>query len=126
MYLSFLIHAACTDLNARQSTKIELTMFLLMGFGGAFVWHDISKLSPGFVLLMLAGGLSYLFGIIFFVLGFMHKPIYHVVWHLFVILGAGTHWFLHYLYVVGMSLDDCLVFLGVPVPVIQAAAALNL
>ena len=48
--------------------------------------------------LLALGGAFYLAGIVFFVRGMRH-PGWHVVWHLFVMAGAATHWFCVYLYV---------------------------
>jgi hypothetical protein len=42
-------------------------------------------------------------GIPFFLLGEI-KPIYHVVWHMFVILGAALHWFAVYFYILETDL----------------------
>ena len=97
------IFAACADLNNPITTIIELTFFLCMGFGLIFVWPIITtELSgPAFDLLWM-GGAAYVIGVIFFVLG-EKKPIYHVVWHLFVVLGAALHWFDVYFYIVKMN-----------------------
>lgn len=54
--------------------------------------------------LMFGGGMSYLVGVIFFVLGEI-KPIYHVIWHLFVVFAATMHWFAVYFFIANMSLD---------------------
>lgn len=49
------------------------------------------------------GGVFYVIGISFFILGEV-KPIYHVIWHLFVVVAATIHWFDIYLFVVGSEL----------------------
>lgn len=100
------IFAACADLNNPITTVIELTFFLCMGFGLIFVWSTITTTlaGPAFNLLAL-GGAAYVIGIIFFVLG-QYKPIYHVVWHLFVVLAAAIHWFDVYFYIVNMNKPD--------------------
>ena len=43
-------------------------------------------------------------GIAFFILG-EYKPIYHVVWHLFVVLAASLHWFCVYFFIVSVDLS---------------------
>ncbi len=42
-------------------------------------------------------------GITFFILGEI-KPIYHVVWHLFVVVAAALHWFCVYFFIVSVDL----------------------
>jgi hypothetical protein len=42
-------------------------------------------------------------GIIFFILG-EYKPIYHTIWHVFVIIAAAVHWFDVYFYIVQVDL----------------------
>lgn len=70
-----------------------------MGFGLVLVWPVITvTLSTIAMRLLLLGGAAYLVGIIFFVLG-EYKPIYHTIWHLFVVLGASLHWFDIYFYI---------------------------
>ena len=75
-----------------------------MGGAVVFVWHHILEaLSTSAIYLLMAGkitliiiiiiqfhllqgGAAYIFGIIFFIWG-MSRPIYHSIWHLFVVLG---------------------------------------
>lgn len=93
------IFATCSDLNSPTTTIIELVMFLIMGFGLVVVWPFISTmLSPVAFQLLLAGGAAYVVGIVFFIMG-EWKPIFHTIWHLFVVLGASLHWFDIYFYV---------------------------
>jgi len=91
--------AVVTDLNNKTSTMFELSMFLGMGFGILFVWEEaVASLGTKVMFLIGLGGAAYVIGIIFFILGEV-KPIYHVVWHLFVVLAAAIHWFTIYFYV---------------------------
>ena len=93
------IFATCSDLNAPSTTLIELVIFVCMGFGLVLVWPIITvTLSTIAMRLLLLGGAAYVVGIIFFVLG-EYKPIYHTIWHLFVVLGASLHWFDIYFYI---------------------------
>ena len=48
--------------------------------------------------LMVAGGLSYTFGIIFYIKD--HRRYYHAIWHLFVLGGSIFHYFMVLLYVI--------------------------
>ena len=94
------------DFNSETTTVVELVVFLLMGFSALFVWSTMTTtLSPYALNLLLAGGAAYVVGIIFFIKG-EKKPIYHSVWHLFVILGAALHWFDVYLFIVNTRLGD--------------------
>ncbi len=91
---------ACSDLNAPTTTLVELTLFLIMGNGVFLIWNDIVATFPyPAIILFLLGGGAYLFGITFFILG-EHKPIYHTVWHLFVVIAAALHWFDVYFFIV--------------------------
>jgi hypothetical protein len=58
-----------------------------------FSWDKASEVFPPISRhLLLGGGVAYTVGIIFFVLG-NTQPIYHTIWHLFVLVGAICHWF---------------------------------
>ena len=77
-----------------------------MGLGVGLVWPlACEELSQEVLTLLLLGGAVYITGIVFFVLG-EFKPIYHTVWHLFVVLAAALHWFDVYFFVVRVSLDS--------------------
>lgn len=93
-----------SDLNSPVTNTIELSLFLAMGLGCFVVWPAIATMPQPAVILLMAGGAAYLTGILFFVWG-NYKPIFHVVWHVFVMLGAALHWFDVYFYIVGTSLD---------------------
>lgn len=90
-------------------TVVELVMYAVMG-GGA-MWYpiffklknfmksglqgiktqaEIAALKTRWIWYILSGGISYLGGIVFFVLG-NTQPMMHVIWHLAVMLGAGFH-----------------------------------
>jgi hemolysin III len=87
-------------------------MFLVMGLGVLLVWNAMTEALPfeAYSLLIVGGG-AYIFGIVFFVLG-EYKPIYHVIWHLFVVLGAALHWFTVYLFIVNTELGGALIEAG--------------
>lgn len=91
---------ACADINAPSTNLIELIFFISMGCGVFLVWSEIiAMLSYPAIILFLFGGGAYLFGIIFYILGEI-RPIYHTVWHLFVIAGAAFHWFDVYFFII--------------------------
>ncbi|WP_159023473.1 hemolysin III family protein [Formosa sp. L2A11] len=82
--------------------KFELFSTLLYLIMGWLIVFDFSNLvqvigSQG-VSLLVAGGVFYTVGIIFFV--FEKIPYNHVIWHLFVLAGAICHFFMIFLYVI--------------------------
>lgn len=92
--------AACSDLNSKTTNNVELSFFLLMGWGVVLVWNEMREvLDPNAFFLLFLGGATYIVGIAFFILG-ERRPIYHCVWHLFVVLAASLHWFAIFFYVV--------------------------
>jgi len=94
------IFAACSDLNAPATTRIELTFFLVMGCSVIIILPEITATFEYPALLLLGlGGLLYLSGVIFFVLG-NYKPIYHTIWHVFVVAAAAIHWFDVYFFII--------------------------
>jgi predicted membrane channel-forming protein YqfA (hemolysin III family) len=101
---AFLTSTASSDLNAPSTTVVELSIFLIMGAGAFLVWDLlVAELSTSALTLLILGGACYLVGIVFFILG-EYKPIYHVVWHLFVILAAALHWFCVYFFIVSVDI----------------------
>jgi predicted membrane channel-forming protein YqfA (hemolysin III family) len=101
-FYSFLV--ACSDLNSPTTNKVELTLFLAMGFGVFLVWDIlVAELSRQALTLLFLGGLLYIVGIVFFILGNEYKPIYHVIWHIFVVAAATIHWFAVYFFVLQVS-----------------------
>jgi hemolysin III len=103
-----ILFCAQADFASHTTTLVELTAFVFMGCVVVFVWPSMSTELPQSALsLLVAGGAAYVIGIFFFIKG-ETKPIFHSVWHLFVILGAALHWFDVYLFVVNPRLGDVL------------------
>lgn len=77
-----------------------------MGFGvilvGDLLWNELSRQA---LILLLVGGGFYIVGIAFFILA-EYRPIYHVIWHLFVVIAASMHWFAVYFFVLQVSLEN--------------------
>jgi hemolysin III len=67
-------------------------LYVIMGWLIVFAWHDlVQSLHPNGLLLLVAGGLSYTVGAIFYIWRcFRH---HHAVWHLFVMAGTMCHFF---------------------------------
>jgi hemolysin III len=95
----------CSDLNSPSTTVVEVLIFVCMGYGLVLVCSAVvATLSDIALRLLLCGGVAYTVGIIFFALG-EYKPIFHVIWHLFVVLGAALHWFDVYFYIAPIKFD---------------------
>ncbi|MBJ6368558.1 PAQR family membrane homeostasis protein TrhA [Snuella sedimenti] len=74
-------------------------LYLVMGWLIVFDFSMLSKaIGSNGVLLLFAGGLAYTVGVIFYAIKSI--PYNHVIWHLFVLLGALFHYFMILLYVV--------------------------
>ena len=83
----------------RRFEKLSLLLYVVMG------WIIIIAIKPllasmesGGLWLLLAGGLSYTIGIIFYV--WEKLPFNHAIWHLFVLGGSILHFFMVLLYVI--------------------------
>ncbi len=107
MALGGSIFSACSDLNSSATNFIEVVLYLSMSFGGVIVLPQMMQtFGPDVMQLILVMGAFYLSGIAFFVMGDVVKPIYHVVWHVFVLGGAFTTWFTVFFYVVKLKKLD--------------------
>ena len=85
-----------------------MTLYITLGWFGAFLALYLYPiyLPMGGILLLILGGVFYTVGGYFFTTEYPPSELvipkrfgFHEIWHLFVILGAGTHWFLMYFYV---------------------------
>jgi len=78
--------------------RIQLLLYLLMGWGIVGVARPLLReLAPAGLVLLMAGGLAYTLGVIFFV---WKRPFHHAVWHVFVLAGSICHFFAVLLYVI--------------------------
>lgn len=70
--------------------RTSLATYLLMGWLSVFAMYQLYQVAPIQLLyLLVAGGLSYSFGTIFYAI---HKiPYNHAIWHIFVLAGAALH-----------------------------------
>jgi len=74
-------------------------LYLAMGWLIVFDFSTLSNLvHPNAILLLMAGGLAYTVGIVFYAIEKI--PYNHVIWHLFVLAGAICHFFMVLFYVV--------------------------
>lgn len=77
---------------------LSTILYIAMGWMIVLVWGPLTAAmpEPG-IQLLIAGGLLYTFGAIFYVWrGF---PFHHAVWHLFVLAGSVAHFFVVLLYI---------------------------
>ena len=78
--------------------KISLAAYLVMGWLAVLVMDDMQRyLSRDAIQLLIAGGLAYTVGALFYALKKVRYS--HAIWHVFVLLGAGLHFLAIYCYV---------------------------
>ena len=78
--------------------KISLAAYLVMGWLAVLVMDDMQRyLSKDAIQLLIAGGLAYTVGTLFYALKKVRYT--HAIWHVFVLLGAGLHFLAIYCYV---------------------------
>ena len=78
--------------------KVSLAAYLVMGWLAVLVMDDMQLyLSKDAIQLLIAGGLAYTVGTLFYALKNVRYT--HAIWHVFVLLGAGLHFLAIYCYV---------------------------
>ena len=83
----------------RRWAVISVVLYLLMGWVIIIAARPLmSALAPGGLALLLAGGLAYTAGIIFY--AWRKLPYHHAIWHAFVLAGSICHFFAVLLFVV--------------------------
>lgn len=77
---------------------LSTILYIAMGWMIVIVWGPLTATMPAAgIQLLIAGGLLYTFGAIFYVWrGF---PFHHAVWHVFVLGGTATHFFAVLIYI---------------------------
>src|SRR5690606_24008710 len=79
--------------------KLSLIAYLLMGWLAILVIDDMQQsLSAQSLTLLIIGGLAYTVGALFYALKRVRYA--HAIWHIFVLIGAGSHFLSIYLYVI--------------------------
>jgi len=72
--------------------KLSLVFYLFMGWSILFGIKPLLGFLPiNAVALLVLGGLSYTFGIVFYL--FKNIPFNHAIWHIFVLCGSISHFF---------------------------------
>ena len=81
-----------------RARRLQLFLYLVMGWSIVLAGRPLLReLPPGGLVLLLAGGLAYTLGVVFFV--WRSLPFHHAVWHVFVLAGSVCHFFAVLLYV---------------------------
>jgi hemolysin III len=85
------IGIVCYAANVRFIKKIELVVYILMGWACAFgVFRLVRSIPLRSSLFLLIGGIAYTMGTFWYRKHDRRKA--HVVWHAFVLAGAVSHW----------------------------------
>ena len=85
------IGIALNSINLRKFMKVSLVCYLVMGWVIVFrIDRLISVLGQQFFTLILAGGILYTIGVVFYALG-RRKKYMHSVFHLFVLVASVLH-----------------------------------
>ena len=78
--------------------KVSLAAYIIMGWLAVLVMDDMQRyLSKEAIQLLIAGGLAYTVGTLFYALKKVRYT--HAIWHVFVLIGAGLHFLAIYCYV---------------------------
>ncbi|MCW7463395.1 hemolysin III family protein [Leptospira sp. 3 VSF25] len=78
---------------------LRVAVYIIMGWLAIFVIKDIrAAIGVGGMSWLVAGGLSYTFGVIFYL--WDRLPMNHAIWHLFVLSGSICHFFAILFYVI--------------------------
>jgi hemolysin III len=81
---------------------LSAVVYLFMGWLAVFMIGPMrASLAPSGLWLLIAGGLCYTVGTIFYV--FKRVPYFHMVWHLWVLAGSACHFMAVLLFVVPLS-----------------------
>eukprot|EP00759_Apiculatamorpha_spiralis_P050242 PhF_6_TR4533/c0_g1_i2/m.6366/K11068/hlyIII; hemolysin III len=88
LWFATVVGLALVSVACGKYPKVQLSMYLAMGWAAVVCFPKFIEVLPYDMLyLIVVGGLFYTVGVIFFVLG-NDIPVYHVVWHVFVMIAA--------------------------------------
>ena len=84
------------SINLKKHTKFSLVCYVVMGWAIMFTIKPLIESITAFQLqLLIAGGMSYTIGILFYLFG-KKKKYFHSLWHIFVLCGSIFHFFTIY------------------------------
>lgn len=86
-------------INLRKFHILSMVLYLVMGWSAVFIMEQMLAILPwAAIFLLIGGGIAYSVGVFFYL---VKGPKYmHLVWHIFVIVGAVSHYFFVLLYAV--------------------------
>ncbi len=77
--------------NYKPLKKIEIAVYILMGWAIVVGWNPLYKAVPRIsLILLISGGIAYTLGTIWYIQKIRRGT--HVAWHVFVLIGAVCHW----------------------------------
>ena len=83
----------------RQRAAVTAIPYIALGWIAVLMLKPLmDNTSPWAVVLLLAGGVTYTVGVLFFV--WRRLPYHHAVWHVFVLSGSAFHFFAVLLFVI--------------------------
>jgi hemolysin III len=83
---------ALEALSRGRARRFQLVLYLAMGWIIVVAARPLMEgLRPAGLVLLMAGGLAYTLGVVFFL--WRRLPFHHAVWHLFVLGGSACHFF---------------------------------
>lgn len=78
--------------NSKFLKKAEVFVYILMGWAIVFsTFRLVSAIPLASLIFLFAGGIAYTLGTLWY--GQKHRRGAHVIWHVFVLIGACCHWF---------------------------------
>lgn len=90
IWISALLGILLNAINLERWKILSIILYLAMGWAIVlYLPQLIAGLSTGGLALLIAGGLAYTLGVIFYVI--KKVPYFHSVWHLFVLAGSVCH-----------------------------------
>ena len=88
-----------TSFKFKKSELLSVTSYLCLGWSGIFFIDPIIQtINQDALLLLLAGGVAYSLGTIFYLND--HRKYFHTVWHVLVLIGASIHYMVVLNYIV--------------------------
>lgn len=102
VWLFALLGIALQGTLIRQKALITTLPYLGMGWLAVIGLKPLLEaVAPGGLALLVAGGLAYTAGAVFYV--WRRLPYHHAIWHLFVLAGSACHYFAVLLYVIPVA-----------------------
>lgn len=90
IWISALLGILLNAINLERWKILSIILYLAMGWAIVlYLPQLIAGLSTGGLVLLIAGGLAYTLGVVFYVV--KKIPYFHSVWHLFVLAGSICH-----------------------------------